>query len=157
MGVNTKFIYDNDITFDEVKSLLENKLNVEISFNPIKAEINYGYFTFKYNGEDRQFWIFRNSYDYEGKTMFDLGAWGHAVEIMRMLGESLGGWLIENDCDNEEKYYIEKIDSDIFVKTNKQKLYSVIAENIGYDNTEKVLKFIMENKEKIEQLKFGEK
>lgn len=42
------------------------------------------------------------------KTSLSLGCWGNSVEIMRDLVSQFGGWIDENDCDDEDYYPISK-------------------------------------------------
>lgn len=70
------------------------------------------YFTYK--GEERRLFTmvyksrkFSKSGEKHRMIFLDLDYWGHSVEIMRSVLSFFGGWLDENDCDNEEPYYIE--------------------------------------------------
>ena len=42
------------------------------------------------------------------RTYLSLGYWGDSVDIMKAIVEEFGGWLDENDCDDETYYYIRK-------------------------------------------------
>ena len=76
-----------------------------------------------------------------------LGCYGKSVEILRFLCESFGGYLDENDCDEDGFYPInfhlfqqskEYSEMDIF--TNK------IISEIGYEHLQKVLLLFEEYK-----------
>lgn len=69
------------------------------------------YFTYK--GEERRLFTmiyksrkFSKTGEKNRLIFLDLDFWGHSIEIMRALISHFGGWLDENDCDNEDAYYI---------------------------------------------------
>lgn len=41
-------------------------------------------------------------------TSLSLGCWGNSVEILKGICEEFGGWLDENDCDENDFYRIDK-------------------------------------------------
>jgi hypothetical protein len=43
-------------------------------------------------------------------TSLSLGLWGSSIEIMKEIVAQFGGWVDENDCDDEEYYPISKND-----------------------------------------------
>lgn len=84
-----------------------------------------GFICFKYNEEDRMlFYCYNNINSFENleyymeyglenmvkteTTHIGLGCWGSSVEIIKEIVENFGGgWIDENDCDDEEYYFIE--------------------------------------------------
>lgn len=44
-------------------------------------------------------------------THLSLGSYGNSVEIMKGIAKDFGGWLDEDDCDDEPPYWIDKIDN----------------------------------------------
>ena len=50
------------------------------------------------------------------KTRISLGCFGDSVEIIKAIVERFGGWIDENDCDDEEYYQVkEKYEEDDFI------------------------------------------
>lgn len=43
-------------------------------------------------------------------TQLSLSCYGNAIEIMKLICEHFGGWIDENDCDDIDPYYIDKVD-----------------------------------------------
>ena len=84
-----------------------------------------GFIYFKYNGENRMLHYFYDNivdlsdleyYSEHGledfvkaeKTHIGLSYWGSSVEIIKEILEHFdGGWIDENDCDDEEYYWVE--------------------------------------------------
>ncbi len=71
------------------------------------------YFTYK--GEERRLFAivykstkFSKTGQKERQIFLDLGYWGYSVEIMKSIISNFSGYLDENDCDEEEAYYIEE-------------------------------------------------
>ena len=71
------------------------------------------YFTYK--GEERRLFAivykstkFSKTGKKERQIFLDLGYWGSSVEIMKSIISNFSGYLDENDCDEEDAYYIEE-------------------------------------------------
>ena len=81
-----------------------------------------------------------------------LGCWGNSVEIMRYLCETFGGYLDENDCDNEGFY---PINFHLYSKgkefTKLDELRHKVISELGYDNLDKAMKLFEEYAIKIFQ------
>lgn len=92
--------------------------------------ITSGFIYFKYNEEDRMlFYYYTNINSFENlqyytqfglenmvlaeTTFLNLGCWGSSIEIIKEIVEHFGGgWLDDNDCDDEEYYVVKaKYDS----------------------------------------------
>lgn len=89
-----------------------------------------GFIYFKYNGENRMLHYFYDNiidlsdleyYSEHGledfvkaeKTHIGLSYWGSSVEIIKEILEHFdGGWIDENDCDDEEYYWVEPVSGD---------------------------------------------
>lgn len=77
----------------------ENR-NIFYDYQNINCYNNLGYYS-KYNLEDMV----------KSETTFlSLGCCGNSVEIMKGIAQEFGGWLDENDCDDEPPYWIDKVD-----------------------------------------------
>ena len=87
--------------------------------------IESGCFVLKYKTELRSIYYYYNNVNcwedlnYYSKQLQEryvkgehteliLGYYGKAVEIMKLICEHFGGWIDENDCDDEPPYYIAK-------------------------------------------------
>lgn len=85
--------------------------------------IDSGFIIFEYKKENRMIHYFYESYNsYENldyykqyglenmvkmeTTRLSLGYWGSSVEIIKELVSYFGGYIDEDDCDNEPYYYI---------------------------------------------------
>jgi len=141
MGVDTKAIIRKGVTVTEFEQALKAKYENVI----VDAADNVMFRFFFNDGNDqRTLWT-----SYSGSCLREngidgiwcsLGMWGNAVQIMRYLCETFGGYLDENDCDDEGFYPInfhlyqqakEYSEMDLF--TNK-----IIAQ-LGYINLQKAL------------------
>lgn len=112
MGVDTYGIIAKDIKVEDVFQYIKYKYDTQaILTDGFKCNTIY----FNYNKiEERQLWIFKNTdktFTLEGfgeltvsegrNTTFDLGYWGHSVEIINDLVSHFGGGFVDfNDCDD---------------------------------------------------------
>ncbi len=120
MGVSTRFYTKNAISIQEAKELIEKEFNCVVTLRIVdenKYRDSWAKLAFTYNGEMRDISYFPYSRDkmtWGGDEQIDVGEhgywsfskWGSSVEIMTRIGEKLGGWLDENDCDEELDVYI---------------------------------------------------
>lgn len=108
----------------------------------------HGFICFKYNDEDRMlFYNYNNLNNYENleyyskyglqeivkaeTTTINLGYWGSSVEIIKELVAYFGGgWIDENDCDDEEYYPIE-LNNDGSIKPVQYVTMNDIYEKFG--------------------------
>ena len=147
--------WDKDATSDTKKSIRQ-----PISECNWKHEINehsedndnwyaiQGFICFEYHGENRVlFYCYDNLNHYENldyyakrgllemvkteTTYLSLGCYGDSVEIIKELVAYFGGgWIDENDCDDEEYYPIE-LNNDGSVKPVKYVTMNDIYEKFG--------------------------
>lgn len=126
-------LFDKNATMDKVtKTIYKPFHEIEFDFEPYDKNdtIWYSVYTrvdFTYNGEKRSIFVhYDNVNTFEGedyyvekdprlyemvhsvKTSLSFRAWGSSVEIMRRLVCVFGGWIDDNDCDDESFYYVEK-------------------------------------------------
>lgn len=107
MGVDTKAILRKGISIEQIeKAMSEKYTDVEV-----RATSNdFIYLIFKDGEDQRQLAVsFTNSCERDngiGGIWCSLGMWGNSVEIARYLCEKFGGYLDENDCDDEDFYPI---------------------------------------------------
>jgi len=158
MSSDTKFYTPVKPSFNEIMIVFKLEFeDVKVISDNDKKENRFVRVYLTYKGVERMMWIFFDSPDFDENkphTCFDLGAYSNSVEIMQIIAKYFGGWLIENGCnDNIKPYYIENnltID-----KKNSDYLYEALAKEFSYKDTEKLCKFIQENKKLITDLNFG--
>lgn len=149
MGVDTKAIIRKGVSLEEIKSALENQYaDVEV-LNTSSADFFYIVFS---DGKDKR----QLAISYNDSCLKDngidgiwcsLGLWKNSIQIMRYLCETFGGYLDENDCDDEDFY---PINFHLFQQGKdftKMDLFSnkVITE-LGYGNLHKALNLFNEFK-----------
>ena len=108
--------------------------------------------TFK-DGEDQRHLAvsFTNSCERDNNiagVWTSLGKWGNSIEIARYLCEKFGGYLDENDCDDEGFYPINfhlYSQGEEFTKLDEFR-HKVIKE-VGYDKLNSVMKLLDEYSE----------
>jgi len=89
-----------------------------------------GFISFKYNDTKRNLFYCKSNYNtiqdleyYEKNGMIDLvemvksettsislGCWGSSVDIIKEITTHFGGWVDEDDSDDKDYYYIDKIE-----------------------------------------------
>lgn len=108
MGLDTKAIIRRGVTIQEIATVLKEKYT-EVEVRETSME-DFMYITFKDGVDQRQLAVsFTDSCERDdGITgvWLSLGMWGNSVEILRYVCETFGGYLDENDCDDEPYYPI---------------------------------------------------
>jgi len=148
MGVDTKAILRKGTTIEQIETAISDKYtDVEV-----RATMpDFMYLSFKDGNDVRQLAVsFTNACERDNNiagVWCSLGMWGNSVQILRYLCETFGGYLDENDCDDEGFYPINfhlyqqaKEYSEMYLFTNK-----VIAQ-LGYNNLQKALALFNEFK-----------
>ena len=80
--------------------------------------------------------------------MTSLGKWGNSVEIARYLCETFGGYLDENDCDDEGFYPINfHLYSQGSELQNLMNLGIKVIKEVGYDKLKVVMSLLDEYSE----------
>lgn len=149
MGVDTKAILRKGITIEEIeKAMSEKYTDVEVR----ATHPDFMYVTFKDGADQRQLAVsFTNSCERDNNiagVWTSLGKWGNSVEIARYLCEIFGGYLDENDCDDEGFYPINfhlYSQGEEFTKLDEFR-HKVIKE-VGYDKLKSVMKLLDEYSE----------
>ena len=135
MGVDTKAILRKGTTIEQIEKAISDKYT-EVEVRATMPD--FMYITFKDETDQRSLTVsFTNSCERDNGiagVWCSLGMWGNSVEIARYLCETFGGYLDENDCDDEGFYPInfhlysqgqEFTEMDLF--TNK------VISVLGYD------------------------
>lgn len=160
MGVDTHFFSDGNPTFEDAVSLVQQIVgDVKIGHYEDTDGRPHGTVLFDYKGESRQMWIFEQCKDLDEKTprtLFNLGCWGSSVEIMTLIGESLGGWLDANDCDDDPEVYIEKRNAlERIEPSNNHSLLIALTREMGYDAASKFMALAQRWEPQLIQYNFG--
>ena len=150
MGVDTKAILRKGTTIEKIeKAISEKYTNVEVKSTSM---LGFIYVIFKDGADQRQLAVsFANSCERDdgiAGVWTSLGKWGNSIEIARYLCETFGGYLDEDDCDDEGYYptnfhlYSQGTD---FTKMDEFR-HKVITE-VGYDKLNTVMKLLDEYSE----------
>ena len=135
MGVDTKAILRKGTTIEQIKTAISYKYT-EVE---VKAPMSdFMYVLFKDGQDHRQLAVsFTNSCERDdgiSGVWVSLGKWGNSVEIARYLCETFGGYLDENDCDDDGfypiNYHLYSQGSD-FTKLDEFK--NKIVKELGYE------------------------
>ncbi len=148
MGVDTKAIIRKDVTLVELVNYLKAQYeDVTVYTTGSDTFFQIGFV----DGEDERLMschfnaCAKNDYDIEG-ILLSLSLWRNSIEIMKGICEYFGGYIIENDCNDEwyiinlEKFESAKEITPIDVFKNK-----VIA-RLGYDKLKIALELFEEYK-----------
>ena len=156
MGIDTKAILRKGTTLSEIKCRLELKYG-KVTVHPTHSD-DFFNLSFKEPkkipdaSNYRTLAVFLNKYakiDYKiDGVLISLGYWGSNIEIMKWLLEEFGGYLDENDCD-DEGFYPVNIKS--FKKgkdfSPKDLFINKVINKLGYDKLEEAMKLFEEYKE----------
>ena len=149
MGVDTKAILRKGVTIEELeKALSEEYLKVEVRTTSM---VDFMYFTFKDGEDQRQLAVsFSNSCERDDNisgVWISLGKWGNSVEIVRYLCETFGGYLDENDCDDEGYY---PINFHLYSQSKKFTPFDLfkhkVIQKFGYDKLTEAIELLLEFK-----------
>lgn len=104
MGIDVKLLSDAKYSAEDVATIVKSMPEVtEFKIRVNDWATDYVIFNFKFNEEQRQMNIHSHVNDYGIQCLLcSLGQWGSATEILTRIGNIIGGFFTENDCD--EKY-----------------------------------------------------
>lgn len=107
MGVYTKAIIRKGTTIEQIESVMSAKYkDVEVR----STRPDFMYIDFMDGKDSRSLAVsFTNSCEEENGISgvgLSFGYWGNSVEILKYLCETFGGYIDENDCDDQEFYPI---------------------------------------------------
>ena len=149
MSTDTKAIIRKGVSLEEIKTALEKKYkNVEV-LNGGSSEMFQ--IIFSDDGRQRTMWV-----SFSGSCLLEngidgvwlsLGMWGNSVEIMKYLCVEFGGYIDENDCDDNgfEPVNIESYEQAKDF-TPMDKFRNKIISELGYKNLNKALNLFEEFK-----------
>lgn len=146
MGVDTKAILRKGTTIEQIEKAISDKYtDVEV-----RATMpNFMYVTFKDGEDQRLLWVsFTNSCERDNGiagVWTSLGKWGNSVEIARYLCETFGGYLDENDCDDEGFYPINfHLYTQGSESTKLDEFRHKVIKEVGYDKLKVVMSLLDE-------------
>jgi len=137
MGVDTKAIIRKDVTVEQIEKAIVDKYPSVVSVQSSTK----GFYWINFHDGDEQRSIFisysdscLNDYGIDG-VWLSIGCYGKSVEIMKHLCETFGGYLDENDCDDEGFYPInfELYEKGVLM-TELNSLRHEIITRLGYQN-----------------------
>ena len=147
MGVDTKAILRKGTTIEKIEKAISEKYT-DVEVKPTSM-LDFMYVIFKDGADQRQLAVsFTNSCERDDNiagVWTSLGLWGNSIEIAKYLCESFGGYIDENDCDDEGYYPINHhlySQGTEFTKLDEFR-HKVITE-VGYDKLNSVMKLLDE-------------
>ena len=151
MGVSTNAIVRKDVTITDIENFLTIKYE-DVELHKSIYTPDFFRITFKDGNDDRQLSVsFSDScekdYGISG-VWLSLGSWGNSIEIMKSLCEEFGGYLDENDCDDEGFYPINLsryLDGKVVTKMDKFKTKLILE--FGHDKLNSLIKLMEEYKD----------
>lgn len=142
MGVDTKAIIPASTTLEEIKNVLSSKYK-EVKLINTSIEGMYSFNLLANEDERRSLTAFykdyaQNDYGIKG-ILLSMSANDTAIELMKLLLSSFGGYLDENDCDDIgfEEYNVEKYNESELTELDAFK--NKIVTSFGYDKLNTVL------------------
>lgn len=141
MGVSTIAILRKGTTIEQIEQAISDKYTeVEVMANMP----DFMYVTFKDRADQRHIAVsFSNSCERDdgiAGVWVSLGRWGNSVEIARYLCETFGGYLDEDDCDNEGFYPINfHLYSQGTEFTKLDEFRHKVIKEVGYDKLKVVM------------------
>lgn len=159
MGVDTKIYFANRVSPTEIANAIQKEFGVAADLSNIKFEAkkyeddfdrHYGYIRFTSDGISYHWYFYQFNRIYGGDrdgTNNDTMSSDCCEEnktAMKRIGKYFGGWLDENDCDDEKHIYIDKTEGEIEL-SSYQVLEQLVCSEIDYKYAQKVMEFIGRN------------
>jgi len=147
MGVDIKAILRKGTTIEKIEKAISEKYT-DVEVKPTSM-LDFMYVIFKDGADQRQLAVsFTNSCERENNiagVWTSLGKWGNSIKIARYLCETFGGYLDENDCDDEGLYPINfHLYSQGKEFTKLDKFRHKVIKEVGYDKLKAVMKLLDE-------------
>ncbi len=155
MGASCKLYSPKLLTPAEVPVFLQNVEGVEVLDTLTKYSEDHVHLTIECLGETRGLHVFLKSGDFlpdQPFTGFNLGVWGKSVEILRLIGEHVGGYLIANDCVEgaEPEEVVCKADFDfVMTPTKEQAMFLLVARTLGIFKAKEVSEYLLKREKEI--------
>lgn len=150
MGADTTGILSSKTNIESIKQMIES-IATDVEMNSTLVDGLFVINFFK-NGNERSLFVdcstMRNGeiYGIQG-VRISLGCWGESVQIIKSLCEAFGGYMDENDSDDEGFY---PVNIELYEKNSsmtKEEAFKLKLTNIvGMNNLQKVLQLFEEYK-----------
>ncbi len=146
MGVNTNAILTKGTTITQIEKAISTKYT-EVKVEAVTSD--FMYITFKDGADQRQLTVsFINSCEKDdgiAGVWVSLGMWNNSIEIIKYLCETFGGYIDENDSDNEGFYSINYT----FYSKGKEftefdEFKHKVIEKVGYNKLKTVMSLCKE-------------
>ena len=126
MGAATKAIIKKGTTLNQVVNALKCKYKNVSTYSTSESFLFFVCFDVSKKETGRCMDVFfRDFSDYKIQgVLLSLSAYGSSIDILKYLCETFGGYLDENDCDDEEFYPIRL---DLFGETRELTEYSILV------------------------------
>lgn len=150
MGVDAKAILTKGTTIEQIEQAISKKYT-DVKVDPTSI-FDFMYVIFKDGSKQRTLAVsFTNSCERDNGiagVWTSLGRGGNSVEIMKYLCETFGGYIDENDCDDEGFYPINfELYSQGKEFTKLDEFRHKVIKEVGYDKLNSVIKLLDEYKE----------
>lgn len=147
MGVDTRALIKPNTTETEIVDYLNKKYKDVKSFVKQELDRTIGFINFKDGEDSRSLFYISKSSDTDdieglkitGSGFLNLGNYGNSVEILKDLCSHFGGAIDENDCDDEDYYWVNK---EKFFEDEKLNFEKELELTFGYENKNKILEII---------------
>jgi len=123
MGVSTHGYVSDNVTGTDIFNLITSKFDKDAKFD-IQMDKSYGSeigrIHFKFNKEeDRSLFYCLGEVTLDRDMQFEngkyaylsLGCWGDSVQIMTEIVRCFGGYIDDNNCDDEKEYYVPQTEN----------------------------------------------
>lgn len=156
MSVDTDGKIKAEYGVKDIQRVLNHKFKVETKLH-YSGKKDYYTLEFEYKDAHRILSVFENYNDDETNdlcTHLSLGMYGSSIEIMRGILECFGGYIRENDCENDWEFVSH---SDKITLTNEEiledKLYGNLKNSdLNFEEMNHVISYIKDNLEFIKSL-----
>jgi len=149
MGVDTKAILRKGTTIEQIERAITAKYtDVEVITTSM---FDFMFILFKDGEDQRKLAVsFSNTCERDcgiAGVWTSLGLWGNSIEIAKYLCETFGGYIDENDCDDEDFYPINyELYSQGVEFTPYDEFRHKVINQLGYDKLEVAMELLNEYK-----------
>lgn len=165
MGVDTDGFLKPEITATDVYNVIVSKFDKNAMFY-VKVDSydnrEHGSIVFDYNKEKRNIFycvvqdkVINTEYENgELHVSLSLGNHGSSVEIMTEIVKCFGGYLDENDCDDQDAFYIPKDDTFKYSDyiANRDEIVNILDKGINKSVKIQIANQILKHKDQLKEL-----
>jgi|GEM_PF-5556180 len=147
MGESTNGYVRDKISATDIFSVIVNKFDKDAIFN-VREDRNgeIGKINFSYNEEVRGLFYCLGEVEDNRNMKFENGKyaylsfsnWGSSVQIMTEIVKQFGGYVDENDCDDEEAFYVPQSENFQYSSYVKERENIMCVLDNGLDQSLKI-------------------